>query len=151
MQSKRTWELVDQSPGAAVVGCRWVLFTLKYLPDDSVDCYKACLVAKGFTQTYDVDYFETFSLVTCLSSVHISLSIAVITTVNRCTNLISKKCLYGNFQEEVYMKQSPGFIIQRECTKFCKLHKAIYGLKQSPRAWFEWFSKAIHCVYLFLF
>jgi len=44
--------------------------------------------------------------------------------------------LYGNFQEEVYMEQPPGYVAQRE-TKVCRLKKVIYELKQSPRTWFE--------------
>ena len=57
--SRGTWELVSAPKDTVVVGCRWV-YTLKYRPDGSVDRCKASLVAKGYTQTYGVDYFETF-------------------------------------------------------------------------------------------
>ena len=60
MDSRGTYKLI--SAPTDVVGCHWV-YTLKYRPDDSVDRYKARLVVKVYTQTYDVDYFETFSLV----------------------------------------------------------------------------------------
>jgi len=59
-----------------VVGCRWV-YTLKYRPDSSVDRYKARLVVKEYTQTYGVDYFETFSPVAQLNSIRILFSIAI--------------------------------------------------------------------------
>lgn len=62
LQSRGTWELVDLSFNVDVVDCRWV-FTIKYSPDVWMERYKAWLVAKGYTQTYRVDYFETFSLV----------------------------------------------------------------------------------------
>ena len=41
------------------------------------------------------------------------------------------------------MEQPPDFPIQGECQKVCRLNKAIYGLKQSPRAWFERFSRVV--------
>jgi len=58
--SKGTWELVLAPTNAVVVGWRWV-YTLKFNPDRSINRYKAKLTAKGDTQTYDIDYFETFS------------------------------------------------------------------------------------------
>ena len=65
-------------PTGAVVGCRWVFFTLKYRPDGSMDRYKAKLVAKNFIQTYDTDYFETLSLVAKMNSVRILFSLLLI-------------------------------------------------------------------------
>jgi len=68
--SRETWQLVSAPKDIIVVGCRWV-YTLKYRPDGSVDRYKVRLVAKRYTQTYGVDYFETFSPVTRLNSIQI--------------------------------------------------------------------------------
>ena len=51
--------------------------------------------------------------------------------------------LNGDLKEEVYIEQSPGFVAQAESGKVCRLHKAIYGLKQSPRAWFGKFSEVV--------
>ena len=51
--------------------------------------------------------------------------------------------LHGDLQEEVYMKQPPRFVAQGEIGKVCRLQKSLYGLKQSPRAWFGKFSQAI--------
>jgi len=59
-----------------IVGCRWV-FTLKYRPNESVDRYKAKLVAKGYTQAYGINYFETFSPIVKMNSITILFSIAV--------------------------------------------------------------------------
>ena len=73
--SRGTWELI--SAPKDVVGCRWV-YTLKYRLDGLVDRYKARLVAKRYTQTYGVDYFETFSPVAWLNSIRILFSVLLI-------------------------------------------------------------------------
>ena len=73
--SQGTWELVFALKNI-VAGCRWV-YTLKYRPDSSVDRYKTRVVAKGYTQTYGVDYLETFSLVARLNSIRILFSIVI--------------------------------------------------------------------------
>jgi len=53
------------------------VFTIKHCPNDTVDKYKARLVARGLTQTCDVDYLETSSLVACLNSIRVLFSLAV--------------------------------------------------------------------------
>src|SRR4051812_39743235 len=74
-----------------------------------------------------------------MSSIHILLSI----TINRDWTLrqldVKNAFLYGDLTEAVFMEQPPGYVVQGE-KLVCRLKKAIYGLKQSPRTWFEKFS-----------
>jgi len=119
---RETWELVSAPTDTVIVGCRWV-FTLKYHPDGFVDGYKVRLVAKSYTQTDSIHYFETFSPVVRMNSIRIIFSIAD----------VKNAFLHRDLQEEVYMKQPSGYIAQGE-TKVYHLKKVIYGLKQSLRA-----------------
>ena len=124
-----------------VVGCRWV-FTLKYRPDRSVNRYKAMLVVKSYTQTYGIDYFETLSPVSRMNSIRILFSIVVNLSRLLFQMDVKNAFLYGDLQKEVHMKQPSGYVAQGK-TKLCRLKKAIYGLKQSLRPWFEKFSLTI--------
>ena len=70
-----TWDVVDLPKGKISMGCKWV-FTVKYNSDRTMERYKSRLVAKGFTQTFGVDYIETFGPVAKLNSVRVLLSLA---------------------------------------------------------------------------
>ncbi|XP_026458620.1 uncharacterized protein LOC113359158 [Papaver somniferum] len=70
------WVKIDLPEGKYIFGCKWV-FTVKYKADGTIERYKARLAAKGFTQTYGIDYTETFAPMEKLNTVRVILSIAV--------------------------------------------------------------------------
>ena len=108
-----TWCLLPT--GEKAIGRRWV-FVVKFYPDGSVARLKACLVAKGYAQTYGVDYSDTFSLVASYDWDLHQLD-------------IKNTFLHGDLQEEVYTEQPSGFVAQGEIENVCCLRKSLYGLK----------------------
>ncbi|RVW89114.1 Retrovirus-related Pol polyprotein from transposon TNT 1-94 [Vitis vinifera] len=109
----------------------------------TVERYKARLVAKGFTQTYGIDYTETFAPVAKLNTIQVLLSLAANLDWPLHQFDIKNPFLNGEL-EEVFMMLPPGFCKEEEEeTRVCKLKKSLYGLKQSHRAWFDRFAKVI--------
>ncbi|KAL5758013.1 hypothetical protein ACOSP7_020624 [Xanthoceras sorbifolium] len=141
LQRNKTWDITELPKGKQAVGCKWV-FTVKHKADGSVERYKARLVAKGFTQTYGIDYGETFAPVAKLNTIRVLLSLAVNLNWKLHQMDVKNAFLNGELAEEVYMKGPPG-LENDYGDKVCKLKKSLYGLKQSPRAWFERFTKAV--------
>ena len=75
LENNKTWDLVSLTKEKKPVGFRWI-FTIKYNFDGSLERYKVRLVAKGYTQTYGVDYLETLAPVEKMNTIRILLSLA---------------------------------------------------------------------------
>ena len=142
LEKNGTWEITDLPRGKKPVGCKWI-FTVKYKADGNVDRYKARLVAKGFTQSYGIDYQETFAPVAKLNTVRVLLSLAANLDWSLHQLDVKNAFLNGDLEEEVYMDIPAGLETTSNFNKVCRLRKSLYGLKQSPRAWFERFTKVV--------
>lgn len=132
-------DLVPRPSNANIVGCRWV-FKTKLKLDGSLDCLKAKLVAKGFSQVEGLDFAETFSLVIKPATIRLVLSLALVCGQPIKQLDVQNAFLHGDLQEHVYMEQPLGFIDPLLPKHVCKLKKALYGLKQASRAQFDRFS-----------
>ena len=127
-----THDIVYLPKGKHRMGCNWV-FTINYKVDGSIKRYKTRLVVKGYTQTYGIDYQETFAPIAKMNSIRILLSLATNHNQSLQQFDVKKVFLYGNLEKEVFMDVPSGFEGQFKNGNMCKLNKSLYGLKQSPR------------------
>jgi ribonuclease HI len=132
----KTWDLVQLPENKKAIGCKWV-YKLKFDDQGNVSRYKARLVAQGFSQKYGEDYDEVFAPVARATTFQVLLSIAGINNYHVKHFDIKTAFLYGEIEEEIYMKQPPGYA---KNNMVCKLNKSLYGLKQAARAW----NKVLH-------
>jgi len=142
LEKNRTWDLVKLPVGKKVVSCKWV-FTVKQTLEGKVERYKARLVTRGYSQTYGIDYDETFAPVAKMSTVRILISCAANFGWPLYQLDVKNAFLHGDLQEEVYMEVPPCYSNPEMVGKVCRLKKSLYGLKQSPRAWFDRFRRAL--------
>ncbi len=127
-----TWEMTERPYGCKLVGCKWV-FKNKLRPDSTIEKYKARLVAKGYTQKEGEDFFNTYSPVARLTTIRVLLSLAASHGLLVHQMDIKTAFLNGELDEEIYMDQPDGFVVEGQEGKVCKLLKSLYGLKQAPK------------------
>ena len=133
-----TWDVVPLPLGKHVIGCKWV-HAKKHHVDGTLEHLKSRLVARGFTQSYNIDYFETFSLVAKMNTFRLLLALAARFQWLIWQFDVKNAFLHGDLTEEVYMQHPPGYSLGPPGT-VCRLRKSLYGLKQSPRMWFGKFT-----------
>ncbi|GJT73365.1 retrotransposon protein, putative, ty1-copia subclass [Tanacetum coccineum] len=134
MKDNEVWDLVDLPPNGKTVGSKW-LFKKKTDMDGVVHTFKARIVAKGFTQTYGVDYEETFSPVTDIRAIRTLIAIAAYYDYKIWQMDVKTAFLNGHLSEEVYMMQPEGFVNPKYPNRVCKFKRSIYGLKQAFKQW----------------
>lgn len=142
LEENQTWELTDLPHGKKPIGTKWK-FETKYLPDGSVERYKARLVILGNKQIPSIDYSETFASVTKLTTFKVLLALA---SINKW---------HLALEETVYIKPPTGYVapgisisvtnleLHSPSLKVCKLKKSLYELKQAPRQSFSKLSLAL--------
>lgn len=162
-----TWEIVQKPPNQNVVGSRLVL-TNKYRPDGSIERRKARIVAKGYSQKFGIDYNQTFAPVARMESIRLMLALAAEFGMKVRQFDVVTAYLNGILEEKVFMevpemlsemldrinqdekvaqevRQRAAEMLRKikQGKNVCRLQKAIYGLRQAGRQWYNRLSKKL--------
>jgi len=137
LAKNKTWVIEPLPAGRTAIGCRW-LFRKK-----GDGRYKVRLVAKGFSQKPGIDYDETYAPVAKFTTIRVLLALSCESNWEVHGMDVKTAFLNSALQETVYMQIPEGVSIPTKEVKpqyqqpmACRLPKSIYGLKQSPRAWY---------------
>ncbi|GJX20914.1 putative ribonuclease H-like domain-containing protein, partial [Tanacetum coccineum] len=133
------WTLVDLPKGKRAIGTKWV-YRNKKDERGIVVRNKARLVAQGYTQEERIDYDEVFAPVASIEAIGLFLAYSSFMRLIVYQMDVKSAFLYGTFEEEVYVCQPPSFEDLQFFDKVYKVEKALYGLHQAPKAWYETLS-----------
>nr|GEU37885.1 hypothetical protein [Tanacetum cinerariifolium] len=133
---QKVWVLVDLPDGKTDIGTKWI-FRNKKDERGIVVRNKARLVAQGHTQEEGIDYEEVFAPVARIKAIRLFLAYASFMGFMVYQMDVKSAFLYGTIKEEVYVCQPPKFEDLDHPEKVYKVVKALYGLHQAPRAWYE--------------
>lgn len=131
LNKNKTWELVEKPKDKQVIDVKW-LYKKKH---DGT--YKARLVARGFQQKNDIE--NTYSPVFKAQTLKILLSYCHQNDFLIEQMDVETAFLNGQITSDIYVKQPEGF--SNGSSEVFKLYKALYGLKESPRLWYECFHQ----------
>ncbi|EPS61506.1 hypothetical protein M569_13291 [Genlisea aurea] len=121
LEENKTWVLVDKPPDCKPIGCKWV-YRVKLNPDGSISRYKACLVAKGFTQVEVVDYYETYAPVAKMVTIRVVLALTASHSWYLHQLDVNNAFLHGHLDETVYMIPPDGYSEAKDGQVF-SIHK----------------------------
>lgn len=127
-EGNKVWKLVPPPQNKTIIGTKWV-FRNKQSEDGVIVRNKARLVAQGFTQIEGLDFDETFAPVSRFEAIRILLAFATSKDFRLYQMDVKSAFLNGFIDEEVYVKQPPGFEDPKYPDHVFKLSKALHGLK----------------------
>jgi hypothetical protein len=128
IKANGTWELVNASASQSLIGLKWVFKTKKDASGIIIK-HKVHLVAKGYVQQPGIDFDEVFPPVVRLETVRMLLVYAANEGWVVHHMDVNSAFLNGDLQEEVFVTQPLGFIIDGAEHKMLCLSKALYGLQ----------------------
>ncbi|GJW07093.1 putative ribonuclease H-like domain-containing protein [Tanacetum coccineum] len=133
---QEVWTLVDLPNRKRAIGTKWV-FRNKKDERGIVIRNKARLVAQEYTQEEGIDYDEIFAPVARIEAIRLFLAYSSFKDFVVYQMDVKSAFLYGKIEEEVYVCQPPGFEDPDFPDRVYTVEKALHGLHQAPRAWYE--------------
>ena len=98
---------------------------------------------KGYAQTYGIDFTNVFAPVARMERIRVLLAVAAFSRLEVHLLDVKSAFLNGEVLEQIYVKQLEGYEIPRKEHHVYKLRKALYRLKQAPRAWYSKLDKSL--------
>jgi len=132
--ANNTWELKTAPSGTNIIPTKWV-YAIKRDANGDITRFKARLVAKGFKQKEGIDFDEVFAPVSKHSTLRALLAKVSADNLELRQLDVTTAFLQGDINEEVFVQQPQGFKQGKGLT--CHLNRALYGLRQAPRAWYQ--------------
>ncbi|CAI7933818.1 unnamed protein product [Closterium sp. NIES-54] len=134
---KSTGTYIDKvpPPGANIVSGMWI-FRVKR-PSGSPPIFKAHYVARGFNQRQGVDFFQTFSPTSKMTTLRVLLHVAAQRDYELHSLDFSTAFLQGSLHEEIWLRRPPGFTGSFPAGTQWSLRRPVYGLRQAPREWHD--------------
>ncbi len=135
MMWNSVWDVIPRPGDKSVVTSRWI-YKVKHADDDSIEKHKARFVARGFSQVEGIDYDETFSPISRYSLIRSILALSAQMGWKIHQMDVKTNFLNGEIEEEVYIEHPEVFETFDHESHVFWLKRALYGLKQVPRAWY---------------
>ena len=136
LESMDAWDIVDETPDMNVIDSTWA-FKIKRFPDGLIKKFKARFCARGDQQIEGVDFFETYAPVVQWTTVRLMLILEVLLALVSKQGDVTAAFLHAKLgeDEKVHIRMPMGF---RKKGKVLRLKRTLYGLRQSPRAFWKY-------------
>jgi hypothetical protein len=139
----KCWDLVPRLPHMNILPSTWA-FKIKRFPDGTVKKFKAHFCARGDRQKEGIDFFQTWAPVVQWSTIRIVMVLAATLGLHSVQCDIIAAFIHGRIppEEEIYVHQPHGFK-RGDGTEVLQLKRTLYGLRQSPRYFFKYFTECL--------
>jgi hypothetical protein len=156
LKELNTYELVKLPADRKAISCKWV-FRLKKNQSGKVECYKAQLVTRAFSQIPGIDFLDTYSPVVCQDTLHTLIAIGAKHDMEIHQLDFVGAYFHAKLDEEIFVTQPDKY--NDGTNHVYKLNKVLYGLKQAGRVWNQTLHDYLtrlkyeqlqsnHCVYI---